>query len=49
MHTFDVTLVPRGGGVAITVRIQANSTAEAQRIAKASYPGYEVRACNFAH
>ena len=49
MHTFDVTLVPRDGGVTFTARIQANSDAEARRIAKASYPGHEVRACNYAH
>ncbi len=48
MHNYSVTLVPTGGGTPITVRITANSDMEAHRIAKASYPGYEVRACNLS-
>jgi len=48
MHSYDITLVPDGGGTPITVRIQANSDSEARRIANASYPGYAVRACNIA-
>ena len=49
MHTYTVTLVPKGGGTPITTRIQANSDMEARRIAVAQYSGYEVRAINIVH
>ncbi|TWU37498.1 hypothetical protein Q31b_42860 [Novipirellula aureliae] len=49
MHTFQLTLVPHGGGTPITVQIQAYSDLAARRIAEASYRGYIVRAIHMVH
>jgi len=49
MHTYSVRLCPAGGGITFTISVQANSDVEARRIANASYPGHDVRACNMVH